>query len=80
MNGDGIASAQRAIRGGSLTAPCLPVLPVTGVAVAALQNPIQSQTFSATDRVAARIDELQFDLGEGPAYDVRHHEPAASLP
>jgi hypothetical protein len=68
VNIDGIGSAQRAIRSGSLTAPCLWVLPVTGVAVAALPNPMQSQTFEATDKVASRIDELQFDLGEGPAW------------
>jgi GAF domain len=33
-----------------------------------LQGPMLSETFGATDRVAARVDELQFDLGEGPAW------------
>src|ERR1700712_6124499 len=68
VSGDGIYRAERAIRCGSLAAPCLRVLPVTGAAVAMLLGPMQSQTFCATDDVAARIDELQFDLGEGPGW------------
>jgi hypothetical protein len=68
VNGDGIHRAERAIRGGSLAVPCLRVLPVTGVAVAMLLSPMQGRTFCATDGVAARIDELQFDLGEGPGW------------
>jgi GAF domain-containing protein len=31
---------------------------------------MHSRTFDATDEVAARIDELQFDLGEGPGWDA----------
>jgi hypothetical protein len=33
-------------------------------------TPMHSRTFDATDEVAARIDELQFDLGEGPGWDA----------
>ena len=68
MTGEGIVRVERAIRAGNLAAPCLWVLPVTGVSVAMLQGPMHSATFAATDGVAARIDELQFDLGEGPAW------------
>jgi hypothetical protein len=45
---------------------------VTGVSVAVLLGPIHSQTMCATDGVAARIDELQFDLGEGPGWAAVH--------
>ncbi|NLP82259.1 GAF and ANTAR domain-containing protein [Microbacterium sp. CFH 90308] len=48
----------------------LAVLPVTGAAVSTVGRVIGSETVSATDDVAARLDELQFDLGEGPCWEV----------
>lgn len=48
----------------------LAVLPVTGAAVSTVGRVIGSETVSATDGVAARLDELQFDLGEGPCWDA----------
>ena len=48
----------------------LAVLPVTGAAVSTVGRVIGSETVSATDDVAARLDELQFDLGEGPCWDA----------
>ena len=68
MTGEGFVGAVRAIKGGSLATPCLWVLPVTGAAVAVLGSPMHSGTSCATDGVATRIDEVQFDLGEGPAW------------
>jgi hypothetical protein len=52
------------------SAPFLDVLPVTGAAVSTLGDFLGSETLSATDDRAARLDELQFDLGEGPCWDA----------
>lgn len=69
----------------SLCAPCLKILPVTGVSVSTLSGPVNHDTVCATDDLAHTIDELQFDLGEGPSWeafasrrpvlvpDLRHH-------
>ena len=48
----------------------LAILPVTGAAVSTVGHVIGSETVSATDGVAARLDELQFDLGEGPCWEA----------
>jgi len=53
----------------NLSEPFLTVLPVTGAAVSVLVGTGQS-TVSATDAVATRLDEIQFDLGEGPCWDA----------
>lgn len=45
------------------------LLPVTGVSISAIGAPGQS-TIGATDPVAARIEELQFELGVGPHWDA----------
>lgn len=46
------------------------VLPVNGASVSTIGTVLGSETLSATDGVAARLDELQFDLGEGPCWDA----------
>lgn len=54
------------------------VLPVTGAAVSTLGDIMGSETVSASDTRAARLDELQFDLGEGPCWDaLRSARPVA---
>jgi len=55
-------------RNGSLCEPFLSVLPVTGAAVSVLNEGIGQATISCTDQTAAWLDELQFDLGEGPCW------------
>lgn len=52
------------------SAPFVDVLPVTGAAVSTVGDFLGSETLSATDDRAARLDELQFDLGEGPCWDA----------
>src|SRR5690349_19759764 len=52
----------------NLCEPFLSVLPVTGASVSIL-SPGQS-TVNSSDATAAWIDELQFDLGEGPCWDA----------
>jgi hypothetical protein len=43
---------------------------VTGAAVSTMCGPVATDTVCATDDVAFRIDELQFDLGEGPCWEA----------
>src|SRR5215204_6429482 len=50
--------------------PFLDVLPVSGASVATVGDLLGSETLSASDGLAARLDELQFDLGEGPCWDA----------
>ncbi len=45
---------------------CVNALPVTGAAITAMTGPDHQNPVWATDAVAARIDELQFRLAEGP--------------
>jgi hypothetical protein len=48
----------------------LDVFPVTGASVSTIGEVLGSETLAATDGQAARLDELQFDLGEGPCWDA----------
>ena len=48
----------------------LGLFPVSGAAVSTLGDLLGSETLAASDVVAARLDELQFDLGEGPCWDA----------
>jgi ANTAR domain len=49
---------------------CVDALPVTGAAITAMISPDRQTTMWATDEVAARIDELQFRLAEGPCVEA----------
>lgn len=57
-----------------LCEPFLSVLPVTGASVSILGSSqflgSSQSTVDSTDATAAWIDELQFDLGEGPCWDA----------
>jgi len=53
----------------ALWTPFLRRLPVTGASIAVSAPPIQS-TIAASDPIAARVDELQFELGEGPHWEA----------
>lgn len=50
--------------------PFIEFLPVTGASVSTLGDVLGSETISATDAHAVRLDEAQFDLGEGPCWDA----------
>jgi hypothetical protein len=59
-----------------LTGPVLVAIPMSGVAVSTLGGFLGPETVSASDALASRLDELQFDLGEGPCWDaVTHGSP-----
>ena len=56
--------------------PFVDLFPITGASVSTLGSLLGSETLSASDTVAARLDELQFDLGEGPCWEaVRSGRP-----
>src|SRR5947208_7925257 len=58
--------------------PFLQFLPISGASVSTLGDVLGSETISATDHHAARLDEVQFDLGEGPCWDaMRSLQPIA---
>src|ERR1700709_576090 len=50
--------------------PFVELFPVSGAAVSTVGDLLGSETVSASDPIAARVDELQFDLGEGPCWDA----------
>lgn len=54
--------------GGDLCAPFLSVVPATGASVSVLAGSKGQTTVCASDPTASRLDELQFDLGEGPCW------------
>ncbi|MET0715507.1 MAG: GAF and ANTAR domain-containing protein [Mycetocola sp.] len=56
--------------GTSLATPISDALPVNGVAISTMGDFLGNETLSASDALAARLDELQFDLGEGPCWDA----------
>src|SRR5665811_1276199 len=56
-----LASGSTLAGPGGLCGPCVELLPVTGAAVCTLSGPINNETVCASDDVAFRIDELQFD-------------------
>ena len=49
---------------------CLETLPVTGAAITAMTSNENQVLLWASDGVSARIDELQFRLGEGPCVEA----------
>lgn len=57
-------------RESELWRPVLGVIPVEGAAISTIANFLGSETVSASSPFAARLDELQFDLGEGPCWDA----------
>jgi len=57
-------------RNADLCQPFLSVLPVTGAAISVLNSEMGQFTVSYTDDTAEWLDELQFDLGEGPCWDA----------
>lgn len=71
----GVAAAEE-----DLCAPFLATLPVTGVAVSLFGGAAAETLFSASDDLAARLDELQFELGEGPRWRAQATRQPVLLP
>jgi len=56
--------------GAALCAPFLRRLPADGLSIVVVSGAGAQSTVGTTDTVAARLDQLQFELGEGPTPDV----------
>jgi len=56
--------------GSRLDTPFVEHFPVDGASVSTLGDLLGTETLFASDEVAARVDELQFDLGEGPSWQA----------
>ncbi|HSP53637.1 MAG TPA: GAF and ANTAR domain-containing protein [Cryobacterium sp.] len=50
--------------------PLLGVFPVDGLSISTFGDFLPAETISASDAQSVRLDELQFDLGEGPCWDA----------
>jgi len=59
--------------GSELSCPFVQAFPVDGASISVLAGPATGLTVSASDAVATRLDELQFDLGEGPCWSALAH-------
>jgi hypothetical protein len=69
------SQAMRSLRGDSasdreLGQSFVDLFPVTGTAISTIGDLLGTETVYATDAQAARLDELQFDLGIGPCWDA----------
>lgn len=64
----------------SLCASFIDALPVTGAALSAFSGFQEETTLCASDELAARLDELQFDLGEGPRWEAARSRVPVLLP
>lgn len=56
--------------GSDLCAPFVSLLPVTGASISVFGVPGRQLALCSSDAVATRLEELQFDLGEGPRWVV----------
>ena len=66
--------------GASLCSPFLNGLLVTGASMTVLATSNHQLTIHSTDRVAARLEELQFELGEGPHWQALRSGRPALIP
>lgn len=53
-----------------LARPFLHFLPVSGASVSTFGSFLPTESISVTDARAGRVDEIQFDLGEGPCWEA----------
>lgn len=66
--------------GAGLCAAFMSALPITGAALSAFSGSRQETALFASDELAARLDELQFDLGEGPRWEASRSRTQVLLP
>lgn len=63
-----------------LCAPFTQNLRISGAALSTLGDLVPPETVCASDRHAAHLDEVQFDLGEGPCWDaVNTQQPVMEM-
>jgi GAF domain-containing protein len=64
----------------SLCERFISALPVQHAAISTLGDPFELETVCSTDALAARLDELQLDFGEGPCWQARATRAAVLVP
>ncbi|MFT2750157.1 GAF and ANTAR domain-containing protein [Clavibacter sp. Sh2036] len=66
---DAASALERATASGDdLCGPLVAAIGMNGAAVSTLGDPLGNETLCASDDHAARLDEIQLDLGEGPCW------------
>jgi hypothetical protein len=65
---------------GRICAACVRSLPVTGAAVSLMTSAGNRATAHASDAVAAQLEDLHFDLGEGPGIDAFRDRHSVLVP
>lgn len=55
-----------------LCSPFVELLPISGASISVFDEAGRQSTICASDAVAARVEELQFTLGEGPHWETLH--------
>lgn len=63
-----------------LCAPYTLALPVDRAAISTLGVPFSVETISASDGLAARLSEVQIDVGEGPGWDAHSSQVTVLVP
>jgi len=63
-----------------LASPFVELLPITGAAISVFDQGRRASLIHATDTTAARLEEMQFDLGEGPSFDAFTTASLVSVP
>ncbi|MHA7304933.1 GAF and ANTAR domain-containing protein [Arthrobacter sp. TMN-49] len=66
--------------GADLCADFLAKLPISGISISAFPGHAPETSIGASDAIAARIEELQFDLGEGPRWEALRTRQPVFLP
>lgn len=66
--------------GAELCAAFLTTLPISGISISAFPGHAPETSIGASDAIAARLDELQFDLGEGPRWEALRTRQPVLLP
>lgn len=66
--------------GSYLCKPFLDALPVTGVAVSVFGGSMHETTVAASDALSAQLDDLQFELGEGPRWEAMSTRKPVLIP
>ena len=77
--GDGTDSMAEGLDAG-MCAGFLESLPISGAAISVFAGLAPETMVCASDAVSARIDELQFDLGEGPRWEALQTRRPVLLP
>lgn len=67
---DAITAIDRLETVHDLSGPLVRALPVSGASISTFGGLLAAETLSASDASARRIDEIQFDLQEGPCWDA----------